>query len=274
MTTPVALTIAAHDPLGGAGIAADVTTFAALGVHGAVAVTAVTAQTLSSVDRVEPTDAAMLRAQVDGITASLDVAATKVGLVASADAVDVTVAAAGSGGLGPVVVDPVLVDGRGAPIVASDVQSALRERLFPIAAVLTPNLTEAAVLAGRPPGSLRSVDDVAGVSGELAALGAALVVVTGGAGDGTDAVDVVVMPDGTVDTVAAPRLRTDNVRGSGCTFAAALTASLALGSSPPDAVRAAKRFVTARLVDSADERWSGAAGPVSHRIAAPVPRRD
>lgn len=252
---PVALTIAAHDPLGGAGLAADLTTFAALGVHGAVAVTAVTAQRFGSVDRVEPTAIDLLEAQLDGIAASLPIAAVKVGLLGSAEAVVLVADRVASGLLPAPVVDPVLVDGRGERFVGGDIEAAMRERLFPLAAVITPNLGEVAVLAGA---SVVSPDDVEAVAASLAGLGAELVVATGGAAPGDLAVDVAIDADGTVSRIEAPWIDTPHVRGSGCTLAAATTAGLALGDHPLEAVARAKRFVSDRLAAST---WTGLSGP-------------
>lgn len=257
---PVALTIAAHDPLGGAGLAADLTTFAALGVHGAVAVTAITAQRFGSVDRVEATPLDLLEAQIDGILASFEIAAVKVGLLGSAEAVDLVAERVAAGQLPAPVVDPVLVDGRGRRFVGSDIEAAMRERLFPVAAVVTPNLGEVSVLSGVP---VTSADGVDSVAPTLAALGAGLVVATGGAAPGDVAVDVAVAADGTISRIEAPWIDTVNVRGSGCTFAAATAAGIALGDDPLTAVGRAKRFVSQRLRAST---WAGldAAGPVAH----------
>ena len=258
----VALTIAAHDPLGGAGLAADLTTFAALGVHGTVAVTAVTAQRFGSVDRVDATALDLLAAQLDGIVASLPIAAVKVGLLGSAEAVDLVADRVASGQLPAPVVDPVLVDGRGDRFVGSDIEAAMRERLFPLAAVITPNLGEVAVLTGV---TVATPADVEVASDRLVALGAGLVIATGGAAPGDLAVDVAITADGAVTRIEAPWIDTPHVRGSGCTFAAATTAGLALGDEPLEAVTRAKRFVSERLDAS---RWTDIAGPgpVAHWI--------
>lgn len=259
---PVALTIAAHDPLGGAGLAADLTTFGALGVHGAVAVSAVTAQRLGSVDRVEATPLGLLDAQLDGIISSLPIAAVKIGLLGSADAVELVADRIGAGLLPAPVVDPVLVDGRGQRFVGSDIEAAMRARLFPVAAVVTPNLGEVSVLTSSPVGS---PDDVVALAPDLASLGADLVVATGGAAPGDRAVDVAVTADGSVHRIDAPWIDTPNVRGSGCTFAAAITAALACGDAPITAVERAKRFVSGRLRASTWDELDGA-GPVAHWI--------
>ena len=256
------LSIAAHDPLGGAGLAADLTTFAALGVHGTVVITAVTAQHLDRVDRVEPVGAELVAAQLDAITDSFRVDAVKTGLLGSAEIVDLVADRVESGALPAPVVDPVLVDGRGNRFVGSEIERAYRERLIPAAAVVTPNLGEASLLVGEV---LAGVADVEGVTAELAALGAQRVVVTGGADASDHAIDVVVAADGSFEHLVSPWVATDHVRGSGCTFAAAVAAHLGRGNGAVDAIEAAKGFVTERLAATS---WPTLqhAGPVAHWI--------
>ncbi len=250
MTPPLVLTVGAHDPLGGAGIAADLATFAAFGVHGLVAITAVTAQRFDSVDRVAATEPDMMAAQLDAISADCRPVAMKVGLLFDAAQVEVVAARIADGRLPRPVVDPVMVDGRGRRFVPPDVEAACRAHLFPQAEALTPNRAEAALLGSTP--------------AALAGLGPEVVVVTGG---GADGVDVVISADGTTAELAGAWIDTSNVRGSGCTFAAALTAARARGRDLSDATREAKRFVSDRLRDSAGWRIGppGGVGPVSHR---------
>ncbi len=262
-TPPVVLAIAAHDPLGGAGLAADLTTFAAFGVHGTVAVTAVTAQHLRSVDRVEPMDSGLVADQIDAIADTFSIAGVKTGLLGSVAIVEVVADRIEAGVLPAPVVDPVLVDGRGHRFVGEEIEQAYRERLLPAAVAITPNLGEASLLAGR---SLASVVDVDTVAHQLAGLGASNVVVTGGSNRGARAVDVLVRADGTIDHLESPWIDTVHVRGSGCTFAAATAAALARGEDAVDAIRQAKAFVTDRLRAS---QWVdlGGAGPVAHWIS-------
>jgi len=262
-TPPVVLAIAAHDPLGGAGLVADLTTFAAFGVHGTVAVTAVTAQHLGSVDRVEPMDPGLVADQIDAIADTFTIAGVKTGLLGSAAIVDVVADRIDAGVLPGPVVDPVLVDGRGHRFVAEEIERAYRERLLPSAVVITPNLGEASLLAGRP---LASVVDVDAVADQLAGLGAANVVVTGGSDRGAAAVDVLVRADGTIGHLESPWVDTAHVRGSGCTFAAATAAGLGRGEDAVDAIRQAKAFVTDRLRAS---EWADLdeAAPVPHWIS-------
>ncbi len=259
---PVVAAIAAHDPLGGAGLAADLTTFASLGVHGVVAATALTAQHLASVDRVEPTPPSLVAAQLDGIVAGFTIAAAKTGLLGSAEIVEIVVDRIDEGTLPAPVVDPVLVDGRGVRFVSAEVETAYRTRLIPRARILTPNVHEASLLVGR---RLDSIDDVVAVADDLAGLGAEIVVVTGGNFLDAIAVDVVVDGGGAVELLEGPRFESGHVRGSGCTFAAAAAAMLAHGDAPIEALRTAKRFVSDRI--AAGSAWQlddGVAGPVAH----------
>lgn len=258
--------MAGHDPLGGSGIGADLTTFAAMGCHGTAALTAVTAQHLDAVDRIEWVAADLVAAQLDGIAAEMAVAGMKTGLLGSAEVVDEVAGRVAAGALPAPVVDPVLVDGRGRRIVSEELERAYREALFPVAAVLTPNRAEASALVGRPLGDLTDVESAAPL---LADLGAALVVVTGGA-LGDRSTDLVVEPDGTVTRVVTEPVATANVRGSGCTLSAAIAAEIARGSDPARAVEAASAFVRDRLADSAGWAFRRAdrVGPVAHRLRA------
>lgn len=257
---PVALTIAASDPLGGAGIQADLTTFAHRGVHGVSAITAVTAQTLDRVVRVEMLSPEMVAAQIDGIVSEFHVAAVKTGLLARAAVVELVAEMVDAGKLPAPVVDPVMVNGRGRRFIDQSVEVAYREHLFPRAQVVTPNLAEASLLVGRP---LTDITDIAANAGRLRALGADVVVVTGGAFDG-DPQDVCVTADA-IWSSKHERVETTNVRGSGCTFAAAITAEIAQGFDLLEAIGLAGEFVRDAIADSAT--WPlGPGGPVSHRV--------
>ncbi|HXY46104.1 MAG TPA: bifunctional hydroxymethylpyrimidine kinase/phosphomethylpyrimidine kinase [Acidimicrobiales bacterium] len=260
-TPPVALTIAATDSGGGAGIAADLRTFAAHGVLGTFAVTAVTAQNTLGVQRVQPLPAAMVVAQIDSVVSDLHPVAAKTGFLATAEIVRAVTAAAGEGVLPPLVVDPVLVSSSGSPLFESDEVSGAYLELIAHASVLTPNLPEAALFLGRP---LSSLGDMEEAARELQALGPALVVVKGGRRRLDDeAVDVA------VDGHAATLLRgawveTPNVHGTGCSFAAAIAANLALGLEPLPAALAAKAYVHRAIELAAGWRLGGGHGPIDH----------
>ena len=258
---PVLLTIAASDPLGGAGVQADLATFAAFGVHGASALTTVTAQSLTAVTAVEPVGTDLVARQIDSVASELGVAGAKTGLLRRAEVVDLVADRVEGGVLPPPVVDPVMVDGRGVPFVAAEVQDAYRERLFPLARAITPNRREAELLAGTPLPGPEAVLDSADV---FRALGAPAVVVTGGAFEGRPD-DVVITASGDAWVEPGHRVHTSNVRGSGCTFSAALAAGLALGHSLEDAVATAGRFVRSAIEASAAWSLTGP-GPISHTI--------
>jgi len=261
VTPPVALTIAGSDSGGGAGIQADLRTFAALGVHGTTAVTAVTAQNSTEVRVVQALDPGLVAAQVRAVLDDLAPGAAKTGMLATAGIVDVVAELAGR--LPALVVDPVLVSSTGHRLLHPDAERRYREVLIPRATVLTPNVREAARLLGTEIRTLAAQHEAARA---LQALGAAWVVVTGGCptdGAGTDAVDVVADGRRTVE-LRARRIDTPNTHGSGCTFSAAIAAELARGASVPAAIRAAKAFVHRAVAGAAAWRLGAGHGPLDH----------
>jgi hydroxymethylpyrimidine/phosphomethylpyrimidine kinase len=265
-TPPVALTIAGSDSGGGAGIQADLLTFAALGVHGTSAVTALTAQNTLGVAGVHVPPAPFLRAQLDAVLADLPIAAVKTGMLATEEVVRTVGEAAAAGRLPQLVVDPVLVSSTGARLLDPGAEAAYADALFPHALVVTPNTREAAALLDAPVYTVAEARDAARRLGES---GPAWVVVKGGhladasaAGPG-DAVDVVFeTASGEVTELRRPRVVTVNDHGTGCTFAAATAASLARGLAVAAALAAAKQFVHEGLVASAGWRLGGGHGPV------------
>ena len=263
MTPPVALTIAGSDSGGGAGIQADLKTFAALGVHGTCAVTALTAQNTRGVNGVHVAPAEFVVAQVDAVLDDLRVAAVKTGMLATATVVAAVADLAASGRLPNLVVDPVMVATSGDRLLDPEAESLYVEALLPRARVLTPNLREAEVLLGT---RIRSLAEQRDAARALGALGPEVVVVKGGhpVPDGPDqAVDVVWDGTSTHD-LSAPRVRTTNDHGSGCTFAAATTAALAHGATPVPAVRSAKDYVSRALGGGASWRLGQGHGPLDH----------
>lgn len=262
MATPVvALTIAGTDSAGGAGVHADLRTFAAHGVHGATAIAALTAQSTRGIDAVHVVAADFVAAQIDSVLADLTVEATKTGFLASADTVRVVGALAAEGRLRRLVVDPVLVRADGQRLFDPSVEDAYLEALLPWAVVITPNRVEAGLLVGR---ELSTVDDMVTAAAELASTGPDVVVVKGGdaVDEGDRSIDVVATSDGEVEWLVLPRIDTANDHGSGCSFAAATTARLALGDDPVDAVRSAKRFVHRALAGAAGWRIGAGHGPL------------
>jgi hydroxymethylpyrimidine/phosphomethylpyrimidine kinase len=268
VTPAVALTIAGSDSGGGAGIQADLVTFAALGVHGTSVITALTAQNTLGVDGVHVPPVEFLRQQLDTVLADLPVAAVKTGMLATEAVVRAVAEAAAAGRLPNLVVDPVLVSSTGARLLDEGAERAYLEALFPHALVVTPNRREVAALLGREVTSLSG----AGEAGrELARYGPGWVVVKGGHTDEPDAVDVVVeAATGAVTELRQPRVPSRNDHGTGCTFAAATAARLAQGATVPDALAAAKGFVHAGLVASVGWQLGGGHGPVGKLGAWPA----
>ena len=236
----VALTIAGSDSGGGAGIQADLHTFAAHGLHGTSAITAVTAQNSVTVTDYVALEPRMVVAQVEAVASDMPVAAVKTGMLASAAIVGAVADVLRRLGLPHVVVDPVMVAKGGARLLDPSAERAYVERLLPLAHVLTPNLPESEALLGRPVRTREAMQDAAR---DLHALGPRLVVVKGGHLEGEEAVDV--LYDGRpLEELSAPRVHTDNTHGTGCTYSAAIAARLALGAEPFEAVRGAKDYLT------------------------------
>jgi hydroxymethylpyrimidine/phosphomethylpyrimidine kinase len=231
MTPPVALTIAGSDPTAGAGIQADLKTFAAHGVYGVSVITAITVQNSRGVTAVHPLPPELVTAQLCAVLDDLPVAAVKVGMLATEEIADAVAAA------GPVlpnlVLDPVLLSSNGFRLTT---ERAIG-RLLPYATVVTPNRDELSTVDSQVP----------------------WVVVTGS----DDAVDVVRSADGTRE-LSAPRVETRNTHGTGCTFSAAIAARLALGDPVPDALDRAKEYVTRALRDAADWHLGSGTGPLNH----------
>jgi hydroxymethylpyrimidine/phosphomethylpyrimidine kinase len=235
----VVLTIAGSDSGGGAGIQADLRTFAAHGVHGASAITAVTAQNSVAVLDWIALEPRMVVAQIEAVASDMPVAAAKTGMLATAAIVSAVAEAARRLPLPLVVVDPVMVAKSGDRLLDPDAETAYRERLLPIATVVTPNLPEAEALLGRP---VRTLGQMREAARALQAMGPRAVVVKGGHLEG-DAVDVFF--DGIeLAELPAPRIATANTHGTGCTYSAAIAARLALGDPLLTAVRGAKEYLT------------------------------
>ena len=235
----VVLTVAGSDSGGGAGIQADLRTFAAHGVHGTSAITAVTAQNSVAVLDWVALDPRMVVAQMEAVASDMPVAAAKTGMLATAAIVSAVAAALERLRLPLVVVDPVMIAKSGDRLLDRDAETAYRERLLPLATVVTPNLPEAESLLGRP---VRTLAEMREAARALRALGPRAVVVKGGHLEG-DAVDV--FWDGErMEDLSAPRIATKNTHGTGCTYSAAIAARLALGDPLLDAVRGAKAYLT------------------------------
>ncbi len=260
MSVPIALTIAGSDSSGGAGIEADLKTFSALGVYGACAITALTAQNTKGVVAVHDVPAEVVAAQIDAVFADLDVGAVKIGMLANTQIIDAVAVALDRYRPRNVVLDPVMIASSGERLLREDALGALRG-LIRRARVITPNLPEAAALLDAPPA--RDEAEMRSQAEKLLALGAGAVLIKGGHGGGPESVDLLVEP-GRCLRLAAPRIATKNTHGSGCTLASALAAGLAKGLPLDEAAKQAKTYVNAALA-AADRLAIGAGrGPLHH----------
>lgn len=262
-TPPVALTIAGSDSGGGAGLQADLRTFTACGVHGCVAVTAVTVQNTVGVSGFVEISPSVVADQIRVVATDIGVGAAKTGMLASAPIIAAVAAVCdevgiGRGGSVPFVVDPVAASMHGDQLLADDALEALRGQLFPRATLATPNLDEVRLLVGI---DVRSREQLYEAAKTLHALGPAWVLVKGGhLRDDPDCLDL--LYDGADFTeLTGPRFDTPHTHGGGDTLAAAITSELARGAALPDAVRFGKRYIE-RAVEHAYPLGAGT-GPVS-----------
>jgi hydroxymethylpyrimidine/phosphomethylpyrimidine kinase len=258
---PIAVTIAGSDPSGGAGIQADLKTFSALGVYGATILTALTAQNTTGVQGIHDVPPDFVAAQIDSVFSDLRVGAVKIGMVSRPAVIEAIAAGLARHEAGPIVVDPVMVATSGDRLIDDHAVATLRERLFPLAALITPNLPEAAALLG---GRMAETDTEAeDQARRLLAFGPRAVLVKGGHGAGPESTDFLVDAEG-LRRFAAPRLPTRNTHGTGCTLSSAIAAHLARGTSLDVAVAEAKAYLT-RALSAADQLHIGhGAGPVHH----------
>ena len=257
----VALTIAGSDSGGGAGIQADLKTFAAFGVFGTSAITAVTAQNTVAVRAVQEIDPGVVAAQIDAVAEDFPIAAVKTGMLSNAAIVEVVAAAIERRRLPHLVVDPVMVSKSGAVLLRKEAVEALRLRLLPLAEMVTPNLQEAERLSGVTISDEATAREAAR---RIAAHGARTVLVKGGHGPGAEAIDL--FHDGRIfESFRGPRLETRNTHGTGCTLSAAIAALLALGSSPLEAAFRSKAWLHDAIL-AAPGLGSGT-GPVDHFVA-------
>lgn len=260
---PVALTIAGSDSSAGAGIQADLKTFGALGVYGLTAITSIVAETPGLVSEIEGVSAAMVCAQMEVLLKSFPVAAIKTGLLFSGEivsAVAETLRAHATRATTPLVIDPVMVATSGDLLLREDAVEAYERELFPLAALVTPNLDEAARLLGEPIGDLPAMRSAGGRLTEKYRIP---VLLKGGHLPGQDAIDLLFVA-GNVVEFSAPFSRGIATHGTGCTYSAAITAGLASGLSLEEAVRRAKKFVTATIAQHL--RWKTASGTSLHAL--------
>ncbi|MDQ3940539.1 MAG: bifunctional hydroxymethylpyrimidine kinase/phosphomethylpyrimidine kinase [Actinomycetota bacterium] len=254
---PRALTIAGSDSGGGAGIQADLKVFFALGCHGMSALTALTAQNTVAVTGIHEVPEEFVIAQIEAVASDIGVDAAKTGMLASAGIVEAVAKAIEAHSIPNLVIDPVFVSKHRDRLLADDAVDALKERLFPLATIITPNLYEAGALLGREVDFPDAMKDAAR---DLRALGPRAVLVKGGHLPGERAVDVYFDGDDVFE-IDGPRFDTEDTHGTGCALSAAVTARLAHGDSLVDAVRFGKRFVSGAIERSL--RLGRGYGPVN-----------
>jgi hydroxymethylpyrimidine/phosphomethylpyrimidine kinase len=261
MALPVALTIAGSDSSGGAGIQADLKTFAAFGVYGASAITALTAQNTRGVSGIHPVPPAFVTAQIDAVFDDLDVKAVKIGMLAERATIEAIAASLSRWKPGLIVLDPVMVATSGDRLLSTDAVSVLRERLIPKATLITPNLPEAAALLGEAVAS-----DEAAITSQgkkLLAMGARAVLIKGGHGQGAESIDYLFIGSSVI-ALPAPRIATANTHGTGCSLSSAIAAGLAKGEALEQAVRGAKTWITAAIAAADGLGIGHGHGPIHH----------
>jgi hydroxymethylpyrimidine/phosphomethylpyrimidine kinase len=261
MSTPIALTIAGSDSSGGAGIQADLKTFAALGVYGASAISALTSQNTHGVTGIHQVPAQFVFDQIDAVFVDLAVGAVKIGMVAQREVIEAIAASLARWKPKYVVLDPVMVATSGDRLLVPDAIDALRKVLIPCADIITPNLPEAAALLDEP--MANSEAEIEAQGKRLLGLGCKAVLIKGGHGNGPESTDYFVTATGAV-ALPASRVVTKNTHGTGCTLSSAIAACLAKGQDMETAVRSAKAYVTAAIA-AADRFTVGHGhGPVHH----------
>ena len=253
-----ALTIAGSDSGGGAGIQADLRTFAALRVFGTSAITAVTAQNTRGVRMWQAMPVELVAAQIEAVVTDIGADAVKIGMLANAAIVRTVAAAVSSFPLRNVVLDPVMIAKGGDRLLEADAVAELRSNLLPRVDVLTPNIPEAEALAGMP---IRTIEDMRQAAHRLQELGPPVVLLKGGHAAGPESVDLACTPDGTFE-VRGPRIATTSTHGTGCTLSSAIAANLALGLAAEDAIRQARAYLEGSIAHA--PRIGGGHGPLHH----------
>ena len=264
---PRVLSIAGSDSGGGAGIQADLKTFAALGCYGMTAITAITAQNTCGVRAVSAVAPGMLQEQLDAVLGDMGVDAVKVGMLTSVDHVQVVADAIDRHGVRGIVLDPVLMSTSGTALLDTNAITALSEMMFRRVDVITPNLDEAGRLLGR---DVVNRLDMERTAFDLLQLGARAVLLKGGHLLGDEVADVLVTGDGRVNWMQAARIATPNSHGTGCTLSSAIAAYLARGETLETAVVKGREFVRNALAAGAASRMGAGNGPLNHGFA-PMP---
>lgn len=261
------LTIAGSDSGGGAGIQADLKTFAALGCYGMTAITALTAQNTVGVQAIHAVPPGFLRSQLQSVLDDIGVDAVKIGMLHTPEVVRTVAWAIGHYGLERVVLDPVMVATSGDRLIADETVEVLVRELFPLATVVTPNLDEAALLIGRP---IEGADALEDAGRSLLAMGARAALVKGGHLAGDEVVDLLVQPGQQSLRLASQRIASRNVHGTGCTLSSAIAAHLAQGLQLDAAVQRARDYILRAIAEGAAVQTGRGHGPLNHGHA-PLP---
>jgi hydroxymethylpyrimidine/phosphomethylpyrimidine kinase len=259
--TPIAVTVAGSDSGGGAGIQADLKTFSALGVYGASVITALTAQNTRAVTGIHDVPPEFIAAQIDAVFSDLAVGAVKIGMLSQPAAIEAVAAGLDRWKQTHVVLDPVMVATSGDRLINPQAIDTLKRVLIPRAALITPNLPEAAALLDVA--IARDEEEMRAQACRLVEAGARAVLIKGGHGDGAESVDVMVGPT-TFTRLATARIATKNTHGTGCTLSAAIAAGLAKGLDLVSAVREAKVYVSEAIAASERLQVGKGHGPVHH----------
>ncbi|MEP7029322.1 MAG: bifunctional hydroxymethylpyrimidine kinase/phosphomethylpyrimidine kinase [Pseudolabrys sp.] len=265
MMTAIAVTIAGSDSSGGAGIQADLKTFAALGVYGATVIAALTAQNTKGVTAIHDVPGEFITAQIDAVFTDLDVAAVKIGMLSQVAAIKAVAAGLRRHNARNMVLDPVMVATSGDRLLANDAVAAMRRELIPFVLVVTPNLAEAAALTGAA--VARNESEMEAQARAILSLGAHNVLIKGGHGtdfgDGAESVDLLIGQGGVL-RLAAKRIATKNTHGTGCTLSSAIAAGLAKGLDLATAAHAAKDYVTGAIAAADKLEVGHGHGPLDH----------
>jgi hydroxymethylpyrimidine/phosphomethylpyrimidine kinase len=259
--TAIAVTIAGSDSSGGAGIQADLKTFAALGVYGACVITALTAQNTQKVAAIHDVPADFIAAQIDSVFSDLSIGAVKIGMLSCAASIEAVARGLVRHKANNIVLDPVMIASSGDRLLAPDAVGALRRLLIPRALVVTPNLPEAAALTGAS--LARNEEEMEVQAREILTLGARNVLIKGGHGQGDESVDLLI-GQGEVVRLAVKRIATKNTHGTGCTLSSAIAAGLAKGRDLIAATQDAKAYVTAAIAAADKLEVGHGHGPLHH----------
>ena len=263
-TYPVVLTIAGSDSSGGAGIQADLKTMSAIGVFGTSAITAITAQNTCEVRAIQGIDPDIVRQQIEAVLDDLPCHTVKLGMLYARPTIDAIADCLAHYPLDHIVLDPVMVSTSGCRLIEEEAIEAVKSRLLPRATLVTPNIPEAEILSGLPVTNEREMELAAR---RLFQIGCRAVLIKGGHLEGAESCDLLFTPQADPVRYTSPRIATRNTHGTGCTFSSAIASYLALGHDLPDAVAAAKTYLTRALEAGADVTIGHGHGAVNHLFA-------